>query len=152
MEQNDNEWLDKQPKEVPIDNTTVPAAQNGQPIQAGQNPTKGNDRAKCNKLVIASLCTRYLPAIVIILIGILAGAAESDILSGLAAIIALIVGPAYIASWVLAILAHSADKKAVAPIVLLVIYGVGLIVSIISVIFIVNEFFRVLQECSNAGF
>ncbi len=152
MEQNDNEWLDKQPKEVPIDNTTVPAAQNGQTIQAGQDPTKGNDRAKCNKLVIASLCAHYLPTIVMILIGILAGAVESDIFSWIAAIITLFVGPAYIASWVLAILAHSADKKAAAPIVLLIIYGVGLIVSIVSMILIVNEFFRVLQECSNAGF
>lgn len=158
MEQSDREWADLPttpniPSTPNVSNT--PQQATNQKNQ-NQNTATQDESKMALRYVLISLAARYVPIVASGLIGSLmymvSGGKNNGISSNpLGAILPLLIGPGYIASWVIAIIARSKFKKAKSPKVLLVVYIIELILGLISIAFIVFAFVTILESCRNAA-
>lgn len=155
MEQSDREWAD-----LPTTpNTTNTPNTPQQPTNQGnqnQNTATQDESKMALRYVLISLALRYVPIVASGLIGsvmyMVSGGKNNGIASDpLGAILPLLIGPGYIASWVIAIIARSKFKKAKSPKVLLIVYIVELILGLISVALMVFMFVTILESCRNAA-
>lgn len=160
MEQSDREWADL-PTTPTTPNTpstpNVPSTPQQATNQENQNQnTATQDESKMAlRYVLISLAVRYVPVVASGLIGsvmyTVSGGNNSDIVSNpLGAIAPLLIGPGYIASWVLAIIARTKYKKAKSPKVLLIVYIIELILGLVAIAFVVFMFVTILESCRNA--
>lgn len=157
MEQSDREWADLPTTPTTPNTPSTPNAPQQPTKQENQNQNAATqDESKMAlRYVLISLALRYVPIVASGLISsvvyTVSGGKNNNIASNpLGAILPLLIGPGYIASWVLAIIARSKFKKAKSPKVLLIVYIVELILGLISIAFMVFMFVTILESCRNA--
>lgn len=157
MEQSDREWADLPTTPNTPSTTNTPNAPQQATNQENQNQnTATQDESKMAlRYVLISLAVRYVPIVASVLIGsvmyMVSGGNNNDIASNpIGAILPLLVGPGYIASWVIAIIARSKFKKAKSPKVLLIVYIIELLLGLVAIAFMVFLFLTILESCREA--
>ena len=155
MEQSDREWADLPTTPNTPSTTNTPQQPTNQENQ-NQNTATQDESKMALRYVLISLALRYVPIVASGLIGsvmyTVSGGKNNGIASNpIETILPLLVGPGYIASWVIAIIARSKFKKAKSPKVLLIVYIIELVLGLISVMLVIFMFLTILESCRNAS-